>query len=148
MIKAHAMNTKILLPALGVVLLASCTTAYKSGQTPDDVYFSPAKEQAAYVNVEERQERSEYRRSGGNQNYSNGNNSDYYNYRDDRFLRLSIANRYRWNYYNDYFMFDNVFNRYDYNLFNPWNTFSPWNNYYYWNNFYNPYTRYSLFNPG
>ncbi|MEJ7767822.1 MAG: hypothetical protein WKF89_08420 [Chitinophagaceae bacterium] len=37
-------NTKFLLLALGVIALTSCSTAYKMGQTPDDVYFSPAKE--------------------------------------------------------------------------------------------------------
>ncbi len=37
------MNTKILLAALAVVTFSSCTTAYKNTQTPDDVYYSPAR---------------------------------------------------------------------------------------------------------
>ncbi|MEO6584372.1 MAG: hypothetical protein ABIO05_08610 [Ferruginibacter sp.] len=37
------MNFKILLFAVSAAAIASCSTAYKSGQTPDDVYFSPAK---------------------------------------------------------------------------------------------------------
>ena len=39
------MNSKILLLALFVAALSSCTTAYKTGQTPDDVYYSPARPQ-------------------------------------------------------------------------------------------------------
>lgn len=37
------MNAKILLIALSAAAFSSCTTAYKSGQTPDDVYYSPVK---------------------------------------------------------------------------------------------------------
>lgn len=50
------MNVKILLIAISAVSLGSCSTAYKSGQTPDDVYFSPVKV------VEEKQERDDERR--------------------------------------------------------------------------------------
>ena len=37
------MNIKILLIAVVFSGLASCSTAYKSGQTPDDVYYSPVR---------------------------------------------------------------------------------------------------------
>lgn len=37
------MTTKILLVALSVAAFSSCRTAYKTGQTPDDVYYSPVK---------------------------------------------------------------------------------------------------------
>ena len=37
------MNTKILYFALIIVAFNSCTTLYKTGQTPDDVYYSPAR---------------------------------------------------------------------------------------------------------
>lgn len=37
------MNLKLLLIALSAASLASCSTAYKSGQTPDDVYYSPVR---------------------------------------------------------------------------------------------------------
>ena len=36
-----AMNTKLLLLAIAAFSITSCSTAYKSGQTPDDVYYSP-----------------------------------------------------------------------------------------------------------
>ncbi len=37
------MNIKLLLFSLSVAALSSCSTSYKSGQTPDDVYFSPVR---------------------------------------------------------------------------------------------------------
>jgi hypothetical protein len=42
-LKSCAMNFKLLLIAISAVSLASCSTTYKSGQTPDDVYYSPAR---------------------------------------------------------------------------------------------------------
>lgn len=37
------MNIKIILLAFSVAAISSCSTAYRSGQTPDDVYYSPAR---------------------------------------------------------------------------------------------------------
>ena len=37
------MNTKLLLIAVSAVTLGSCSSIYKSGQTPDDVYYSPVR---------------------------------------------------------------------------------------------------------
>ncbi len=37
------MQSKFLLIALSVAAISSCSTAYKTGQTPDDVYYSPAR---------------------------------------------------------------------------------------------------------
>lgn len=37
------MKTKILLLSITAAALGSCTTAYKSSQTPDDVYYSPVR---------------------------------------------------------------------------------------------------------
>ncbi|MEO7524043.1 MAG: hypothetical protein ABIT58_08115 [Ferruginibacter sp.] len=37
------MNFKTLLFVFSAVAISSCSTTYKSGQTPDDVYYSPAK---------------------------------------------------------------------------------------------------------
>jgi hypothetical protein len=49
------MNIKILLLALSAAAISSCSTAYKSGQTPDDVYYSPARvvEEDNHTNREE-----------------------------------------------------------------------------------------------
>jgi uncharacterized membrane protein YgcG len=59
------MTSKILLVALSVAAFSSCSTAYKTGQTPDDVYYSPVKP------VEERQEsrREEVRNERPNNDY-------------------------------------------------------------------------------
>ncbi len=76
------MNTKLLLLALSVAAISSCTTLYKSGQTPDDVYFSPGR---PYVEAKQ-EDRVENRR------YRN----------DDAAIRMSVYDP-RWRYLdNDY----------------------------------------------
>ena len=72
------MKTSILLLALIVVALSSCTTAYKTGQTPDDVYYSPVRPQDEYVRMEREDDRS-YRYE-----------EDFY---EDRYLRMKVRNR-------------------------------------------------------
>jgi hypothetical protein len=48
---------KSFLPLLSLTLVfVSCTTAYNTGQTPDDVYFSPERPQAEYVRAEDQEE--------------------------------------------------------------------------------------------
>lgn len=42
-IKHSGMKNKILLIAILPILASSCATSYRSGQTPDDVYYSPSK---------------------------------------------------------------------------------------------------------
>ena len=42
-LKLKCMNIKLLLIFLLVVSFTSCTTAYRTGQTPDDVYYSPVR---------------------------------------------------------------------------------------------------------
>lgn len=41
--KYSCMNSKILLLAISAAAFSSCTSTYKSGQTPDDVYYSPVR---------------------------------------------------------------------------------------------------------
>ena len=55
------MQSKTLLLALSVAAFSSCSTAYKSGQTPDDVYYSPARvvQEKEKQNEERKQERYE-----------------------------------------------------------------------------------------
>jgi hypothetical protein len=48
---------KTLLLILSIALFASCSTTYKSGQTPDDVYYSKSK---VIVNNEDRYEKQVY----------------------------------------------------------------------------------------
>ena len=115
------MKQYILLFALIAAVFSSCTTAYKTGQTPDDVYYSPVRPQDEYVRVEKQDDR-QYRGS-----------DDYY---EDRFLRMRLQDRYRWSALDDYYFH----NTYAYNAYgNYYNWNSPWNSYWAWNNFYNPY---------
>ena len=124
---------KSALPFFALLLVfASCTTAYKSGQTPDDVYYSPARPQAEYVTSNNQQD-----------NYRYDEQTD-----DDRYLRMKVRNRRTWSdldyYYSDPYAFSyryrNRFNNYG-NLY--YNT--PWDYYSSWNYYYNPYTSY--YNP-
>lgn len=75
------MKTTYLLLAGLVVVLGSCSTAYRSGQTPDDVYYSPAPEtREVYVTS------------------NNQRNADYYGYSnaEEREIRRGIRDkRYR-----------------------------------------------------
>ncbi len=71
------MRSSILLLVLSTAVLGSCTSAYKTGQTPDDVYYSPARQQDEYVNVKENDDR---RYQG---------NDEYY---DDQYLRMKVHN--------------------------------------------------------
>lgn len=96
------MNIKILLiTAISTAALASCSSAYRSGQTPDDVYYSPVQ------NVEESQSSQKYR----NQDVS----------AEERALRMSARDR-RWRYwYDDYeYRYDPYRNVYTYvNYYSP-----------------------------
>jgi uncharacterized membrane protein YgcG len=123
LIKPFAMKLSIPLLAVTAVVFSSCVSAYKTGQTPDDVYFSPAREEKAqaYVQLQERDDR-----------YYRG--SDYY---EDRFLRMRMTNRYRWSALDDYYFY-NTYAYSPYGFYNN-NWYSPWNSYYAWNNYYNPY---------
>ena len=49
------MNIKILLFVLSAAAISSCNTAYRSGQTPDDVYYSPSR----VIEEDNRQEQEE-----------------------------------------------------------------------------------------
>jgi len=130
-IKATIMKLRTVLPAIiAIAAFSSCASAYRTGQTPDDVYYSPAREGAAYAQVEQRRDgRGSYR------------NDDYYSY-DDRWLRMRVTNRYRWSAFDDYDYYDWRYNPWAYNAYSPyyWNSYSYWNNYYYWNSWYNPYS--------
>ncbi len=54
------MKTKSLLLVGLVVVLGSCSTAYRSGQTPDDVYYSPAPAAETYVVKNNSSDRNSY----------------------------------------------------------------------------------------
>ncbi|HYE55104.1 MAG TPA: hypothetical protein VD996_09685 [Chitinophagaceae bacterium] len=122
------MSSRFLLAVIAIAALSSCSTTYKA-QTPDDVYYSPAKPQEEYVRVETQKDREAY-------NYDD-------EYSDDRWLRWKVRNRTRWSAF-DAYSYD--YDWYDYRYsnwssYNVWNRNNYWYNYWYWNNSYNPYCR-------
>ncbi len=124
------MKLQILLLAVTVGALSSCTTAYKTGQTPDDVYFSPVRPQEEYVQVDKTDNRRYQSRE------------EYY---DDRYLRMRVGNRLQWSELDDYYYYGN---RYDYSYYNSYNWNNPWSPCSYWNSHYNPYyTSYVVVTP-
>jgi len=139
------MNIKNLLLVLSsAAALTSCSTAYRSGQTPDDVYYSPSRPQGEeYVDVERQQGRYDDRANQGYNNYEQA----YDNYRDDRFLRMSVGNPMRLSAYNDFSMYYGGlgFNTWRYNNFYNMGYNSPWSGLSYWNSFYNPYSAYDYY---
>ena len=115
------MKSQFLLLALIAAAFSSCTTAYKTGQTPDDVYFSPPRAQDEYVRVDKKEEPTYQSRD------------DYY---DDRYLRMRVHNRMQWSELDDYYYYGN---RYDYSYYNSFYWSNPWSPCSYWNSHYNPY---------
>lgn len=137
------MKTKLFLTLILIATLTSCSTIYKTGQTPDDVYYSPARAIATGATQTEEPAPEQYGRSFNDQsNYS-------YN-SEDRMIRMGINDsRYRYldnNYgYSPYsfsygshafggnYLYDNSYNPYFTNLY--------YGNYYY-NPYYNTYPVY------
>ena len=78
------MNAKILLIAFSAAAFTSCSTAYKSGQTPDDVYYSPAR--AVDERKDDDQKRDEVRSTE--------------NTADNNRIRMTIRDR-RWREFDD-----------------------------------------------
>jgi hypothetical protein len=121
------MNTKVLLLACSIIGFASCAT-FKSGQTPDDVYYSPAKK---YTQNEENKDEVKNKRK-----------TEEYNY-EDRSLRMRTTDR-RWAtlenpYYAESYRYNHNCNC-DCNQYNYYNSkYGFYNNGYYWNNSYRNY---------
>ena len=112
------MKSRILSVFALAILLASCSSAYRQAQTPDDVYYSPAKEkERTYASANDNRQTD---------NYARRNNSGYEDYTsssEDDYLRMKIQDRYRWSALDDYdywyspsYAFNNY---YGYNSFNP-----------------------------
>ena len=118
------MNTRLLLAICSVVALSSCATSYKA-QTPDDVYFSPERQQDKYVTAKE------------NDDVYQGD--DYY---DDQYLRMKVHNRMMWSELDDPYFYNP---RYSYSYYNNWS--NPWSPSSYWNYYYNPYCSPVIYTP-
>ncbi|MDQ6814375.1 MAG: hypothetical protein M3040_11600 [Bacteroidota bacterium] len=126
------MRYKVLLYGLMAAAITSCSSAYKASQTPDDVYYSPARAGAEKQNVQKDRNRNRY--------------EDYAASEDDQYLRMKVRGRERWSGIDDYTYWNDSrfapsynFN-YDYYRNNLYNTYA-WNNWYrpYAGLYYNPY---------
>ncbi|MEP7236573.1 MAG: hypothetical protein ABI685_01865 [Ferruginibacter sp.] len=104
------MQSKTLLLALSVAAFSSCSTAYKTGQTPDDVYYSPAR----VVEVKEKQ--------------SDDRNEVRYQKDDDYEITMSIRDR-RWRDFRDDYSYS--YSPYNYATCNTYNYGYYYNPYYY-----------------
>lgn len=110
------MKRIVLSAALGILLLSGCSTAYKAGQTPDDVYYSPGRAvSSAKEELTQKREQDQYQ--------------EYISSQDDRYLRMKVANRNRWSSLDNFdYWNDSRYDFYNYNDYNSWNTYSyGWN---------------------
>lgn len=130
------MKTKLLLLAVSIAAFSSCSTMYKTVQTPDDVYYSPVRsyEEGYHQN----------NKDVGSREPAN----NYYN-SEDRAIRMGISN-YRYRYLNNDFAYSpysfyerpSYFgNYYSGNYYNTSYGHSYYNDYYY-NPYYNAYPVY------
>jgi hypothetical protein len=116
------MKYKILLFGLVAVILTGCSSTYQASQTPDDVYYSPAREGIA--KKERKQDRYE----------------DYVSSQEDQYLRMKVRDRQRWSGIDDYTYWNDsrYIPSYNYDYYRN-SYYSP----YAWNNwrspYYNPY---------
>jgi hypothetical protein len=112
------MNYRILLMGLLAATITSCST-YKAGQTPDDVYYSPAREIVRTGVKQETKQEDKYETLARNE--------------DDQYLRMKVRNHNRWSTIDDYgYWYDS---RYDHCSCNCYPKQYGWGTGYY----YNPY---------
>jgi hypothetical protein len=128
-------TSTLLITALVLVSLNSCSPYKNTATTPDDVYYSPGQPVQTTV--------------------TQGNNSDYYSTPNENYVKMRVQNPDKWSYFDDY-NYDYYGNSaYGYGSgfglgmgfgtvpyyggFGYYSPMSYYNSYYAWNNFYNPY---------
>lgn len=149
---------KLNLPAIfaGVAALAfaisGCSTMYRTGQTPDDVYYSPARAipSSDYVVARSGREDARY---DGRRSY---NGYDDFAGPEDRWLMMRVRNRMRWSAFDDYFYspfyYPYAYNSWGYGygpglhfgiggFYDPFGLsfYNQFNSFWLWNSYYNPY---------
>lgn len=122
------MKNYFLISWCSFLLLTSCSTVYQTGQTPDDVYFSPATGVAKQIIA------------------NSSEPSEYYN-PDDNYLRMAVRNRQRWSSIDDFsYWYDTRFiytNCYNTKTNYGWNSYTSnfnkcnCNNNFYWGYIFN-----------
>jgi hypothetical protein len=69
------MKTKLLLISGIIIFFCSCSSSHKLGQTPDDVYYSPAPPQVEYVSTVSHQDMDSYGYNNSYNSYLSMNNN-------------------------------------------------------------------------
>jgi hypothetical protein len=110
--KNIAMKTFII-AAFGVaIFLSSCSTVYRSGQTPDDMYYASSPKVSARSANDEYVQGNSSRNDGRYDQQSSYSGYDDYANSNDRWLMMRVRNRSRWSAFDDY------------NNYSPYNDFS------------------------
>jgi len=113
---------------LVIIAFSSCSSVYRTAQTPDDIYYTPATTQS-FKKMEARKE-----------NYGSDNYQTIIN-KDDKYLRMKAANRNRWEAIDDYSYWND--SRYDYSTSSPYLSLTYGSPYYGYGNYYgNSYSGY------
>ncbi len=105
------MQKVLFLSMIAASLLTGCSAVYQSGQTPDDLYFSPGKDLSS----------SEVRKQNNDEERYQQNVSTI----DDRYLRMKVSNRNQWSNLDDFSYWNDM--RYN---FAPNNSYNGFNNFY------------------
>lgn len=131
------MATRILLFGLIIAGLSSCAT-YRTGQTPDDVYYSPAREVNEYVQVDKDDDnRLSYNESNlEDRRLRQQIRDSRFRFEEDIYWNTPRYNSWGWNTWN------NPYNTWGWN--NSWNMNSGWG----WNNYNYGYGGYKGWNSG
>ncbi len=144
------MKIKYLLLFGLVAAFSSCSTAYRTGQTPDDVYYSPAPQENTYVTKATEQDQNSYSyRNQEDENIRRGIEDPVYR----NAITFSTGMGYGYNPYSlySYNAFNNPFYGGGYYGYNPYgfkSMYDPYSNYMGYNNlsFYNsPYGYYNSY---
>jgi hypothetical protein len=121
-----------------IVIFASCSSAYHIGQTPDDVYYSPAPPQpAAYITTNNQQDKDSYAYNNDTNNQDipeTGVYNSFYNPYYGSGLSLSFGSGY------------SPFNYYGSSFYNPYSFYTPLHSGLYSYPFYNNYD-YGIYSP-
>lgn len=134
------MNTRITssplkLMAIGMILIScigtSCTSLQQATvAATDDLYFTPSTE--ANNKETAKNNPKDQIQSDNEQEYQ-----DYQSYPDDRYLRLKVANRYRWDGIDDFGYWNDP--RYNYSYYPSYGGWNSWYSGFYGSSWYNPF---------
>jgi hypothetical protein len=118
------MKTILVSLAAGALVLTGCSSAYRTAEMPDDVYYSYSPNRPAV----------EDRFGSRDEEYVS-----YWDDNDDRYLRMKVRNRRRWSQLDDLAYWNGGMNMslswgIGFNPWNNWNTWNAWNTPFGWNN--------------